>query len=50
MIDTGCSEVWVTHGAEAALVHWAGQRGLQARPLHLIGYGDEDEPGTEDTA
>ena len=40
--ETGCSEVWVTHGAEDALVHWATQRGLQARPLHLIGYGDED--------
>ncbi len=50
--ETGCREVWVTHGAEDALVHWAAQRGLQARPLHLIGYGDEeaDEGGAEVSA
>ncbi|MDE2362270.1 MAG: ligase-associated DNA damage response exonuclease [Hyphomicrobiales bacterium] len=41
--DTGCSEVWVTHGAEDALVHWARMRGLAAKPLHLLGFGDEDE-------
>ncbi len=41
--ETGCSEVWVTHGQEDALVHWATLRGLTARPLHLLGYGDEDE-------
>ena len=41
--DTGCSELWITHGAEDALAHWATQRGLRARPLHLIGYGDEEE-------
>ena len=41
--ETGCSEVWVTHGAEEALVYWAQQQGLAARPLHLIGYGDDDE-------
>jgi len=41
--DTGCSELWVTHGAEEALVHWAQTQGLAARPLHMIGFGDEDE-------
>lgn len=41
--DTGCSELWVTHGAEEALVHWAQMQGLAARPLHMIGFGDEDE-------
>jgi putative mRNA 3-end processing factor len=40
---TGASEIWVTHGAEEALVRWCELRGLQARPLHMIGYGDEDE-------
>ena len=45
--ETGCSELWVTHGAEDALVHWATGQGLDARPLHLIGYGDEAEE-TED--
>ncbi len=40
---TGASEVWVTHGAEDALVHWCATQGLAARPLRLVGYGDEDE-------
>jgi putative mRNA 3-end processing factor len=39
---TGASDIWVTHGQEDALVHWATQRGLRARPLD-IGYGDEEE-------
>ena len=41
--DTGCSEVWVTHGAEEALVHWTQTQGLKARPLNMIGYGEEEE-------
>jgi putative mRNA 3-end processing factor len=40
---TGAGEVWVTHGQEDALVHWCTARGLTARPLALVGYGDEDE-------
>ncbi|EJW12777.1 mRNA 3-end processing factor [Rhodovulum sp. PH10] len=40
---TGASEVWVTHGAEEALVHWCGTKGLRAKPLHLVGYGEEEE-------
>ena len=40
---TGASQVWVTHGAEEALVHWCTLRGLEARPLNIVGYGDEDE-------
>ena len=40
---TGASEVWVTHGQEDALVHWSTMHGLQARPLDIVGYGDEDE-------
>jgi putative mRNA 3-end processing factor len=39
---TGASDIWVTHGAEDALVHWCRTRGLAARPLHMIGYGDEE--------
>jgi putative mRNA 3-end processing factor len=42
---TGASEIWVTHGAEDALVRWCELRGLKARPLHMLGYGDEDEAG-----
>jgi putative mRNA 3-end processing factor len=45
---TGASEIWVTHGAEDALVHWCGTRGLAARPLRIIGYGDEDETNGTD--
>ena len=40
---TGAGEVWVTHGEEEALVHWCQTQGLVARPLALVGYGEEDE-------
>ncbi len=39
---TGAGEVWVTHGQEDALVHWCKTRELAARPLDLVGYGDEE--------
>jgi putative mRNA 3-end processing factor len=42
---TGAGEIWVTHGQEDALVHWCTLRGLKARPLDIVGYGDEDEAG-----
>ena len=44
---TGAGEVWVTHGQEDALVHWCKARGLAARPLDLVGYGDEEESETQ---
>jgi putative mRNA 3-end processing factor len=40
---TGAGEIWVTHGEEEALVHWCKTQGLAARPLALVGYGDEEE-------
>jgi putative mRNA 3-end processing factor len=40
---TGAPVIWITHGAEDALAHWCSTRGLAARPLRLVGYGDEDE-------
>src|SRR6202163_506845 len=43
---TGAGEVWVTHGQEDALVHWCTAKGLAARPLDLVGYGEEDEGDT----
>ena len=46
---TGASQIWVTHGAEEALVHWCGTKGLAARPLGMVGYGDEDEGAAEVT-
>lgn len=41
--DVGTSAVWVTHGREDALVHAAGQMGIRARALSLIGFEDEGE-------
>jgi putative mRNA 3-end processing factor len=38
----GAEEIWVTHGNEEALVHYAGTKGLKARPLDLVGYDDEE--------
>jgi putative mRNA 3-end processing factor len=40
---TGAGEIWVTHGQEDALVHWCATRGLKARPLDIVGYGEEDD-------
>jgi putative mRNA 3-end processing factor len=40
---TGAAEIWVTHGQEDALVHWSRAQGLTARPLDIVGYGEEDE-------
>jgi putative mRNA 3-end processing factor len=47
---TGAGEIWVTHGQEDALVHWCMTRGLKARPLDIVGYGDEDDGGGQDAA
>jgi putative mRNA 3-end processing factor len=40
---TGAAEVWITHGEEDALVHWCATRGIPARPLRLVGYGEEED-------
>jgi putative mRNA 3-end processing factor len=45
--ETGAGEIWVTHGEAEALVHWCGTVGLKAKPLHLVGYGDEGEAEAE---
>src|SRR5215472_5971326 len=41
--ETGAPEIWVTHGNEEALVHYASGLGLKARALALLGYEDEEE-------
>jgi putative mRNA 3-end processing factor len=46
---TRAGEIWVTHGQEDALVHWCTTQGLKARPLDIVGYGDEDESGGPDS-
>jgi putative mRNA 3-end processing factor len=42
MKETGAGEIWVTHGREEALVHYAAMHGIKARALSLLGY-EEDE-------
>lgn len=48
--ETQCSELWVTHGEADALAHWASTIGLRAMPLHLVGYGDEEEANSDEAA
>lgn len=43
IVETGASEIWVTHGREEALVRWCSLNGIAALPLHLVGYEDETE-------
>lgn len=50
VLETGCSKLLVTHGEAEALVHWARGQGIEAEPLHLLGYGDEDESLSESPA
>jgi putative mRNA 3-end processing factor len=51
ILATGAGEIWVTHGQEDAIVHWCRTHGLKARPLDIVGYGDEDESdGTADAS
>lgn len=39
--EVAAPRLWVTHGAEDALVHVARQRGIEARALYLGGYEEE---------
>lgn len=52
ILETGAQNIWVTHGAEEALVHWCEMHGLNAKPLNMIGYDDgedaEIEPVSQD--
>jgi putative mRNA 3-end processing factor len=40
--ELGAEEIWVTHGREEALVHYASKKGYRARALALTGF-EEDE-------
>jgi len=42
LADVGAPEIWVTHGREEALVHYASGQGFRARALALVGYEDEE--------
>jgi len=50
IVETGCSKLLVTHGEADALVHWARGLGIEAEPLHILGYGDEEEAALTDEA
>jgi len=36
-------EVWITHGAEDALLRWSSLNGIKAQALEIAGYADEDD-------
>jgi putative mRNA 3-end processing factor len=40
--EVAAQEIWVTHGREEALIHYAVQHGYRARALTLVGF-EEDE-------
>jgi putative mRNA 3-end processing factor len=40
--EVAAQEIWVTHGREEALVHYATQRGYHARALALTGFEEEE--------
>jgi putative mRNA 3-end processing factor len=44
---TGCEELWITHGEADALTRWAHLMGRSARPLNLLGYGEEEPEAGE---
>lgn len=41
--EVAAPHVWVTHGAEEALIHAAKLRGFDARALSLVGYDEDAE-------
>lgn len=41
--DVNAPEIWVTHGTEEALIHYAKHNNYRAKALSLIGYEDEDD-------
>ncbi len=45
-VDPGA--LWVTHGREDALVHYAQTQGYAAKPLNLVGYEEDDDASVLD--
>jgi len=41
LADVGAPEIWVTHGREDALIHYAKSQGIRARALSLLGFEEE---------
>lgn len=50
ILETGAEQIWVTHGAEEALVHWCELNGRKARPLNMIGYDDDEDADNAEAA
>jgi putative mRNA 3-end processing factor len=50
IVETGAEQIWVTHGAEEALVRWCEINGRNARPLNMIGYNDGEGSGDAEAA
>jgi putative mRNA 3-end processing factor len=48
--EVAAPEVWVTHGNEEALVHYAKSLGLRGRALALIGRGEDEQEATPSEA
>ena len=48
--EVAAPEIWVTHGNEEALVHYARQRGFDAKALALVGRGEAEQEGEADPA
>ena len=40
--EVGAAKVWVTHGNEEALIHYAYGLGIETSALSLVGYDDEE--------
>lgn len=36
-------EIWITHGQELALLHYANQHGYKAQPLHFLEYKESED-------
>lgn len=41
--EVGAPEIWVTHGRDDALIHYARQQGLRAQALALLGYEEDHD-------
>ncbi|QRN04079.1 ligase-associated DNA damage response exonuclease [Legionella sp. MW5194] len=41
--DVNPNEIFVTHGREEALIHYAQQQGYKAQALHLLGYDEQGD-------
>jgi putative mRNA 3-end processing factor len=48
--EVGAPRVWVTHGNEDALCHWASQHGFDAKALAVVGWGEDDADPEEQPA